>query len=124
MHRNLFIIALLVFSLWSCILDRPELDTELSCTPEAFVGEWAYQSTDGIVLDSIEDLTITLSDNLSAGEIQVNRRYYFVKPTGGCVAGRFSGLLDQTYELRSDDVLVRLTTVFLFFGSVDLYERK
>lgn len=112
-----------IISLSSCVIESSDLTNDVKCTPEAFVGVWEYQSTGNIVKDSVPDIVITLSDDPTR-DIQINSTYHYVKAVGNCTSGDLSGLLDVTYELVNADELHRRNSVFIFFGSVDIYKRK
>jgi hypothetical protein len=120
---NAVIFLYLFFNITNCTIQPTHLDNNIECTPSNFVGEWKYQSTNGVILDSIPDITITLSDDVIFGDIQIDGQYYFVKSISSCIAGDQSGILDQTYELISNDELVKRTTVLVAFGSTNLYKR-
>lgn len=110
--------------IYSCVLDPIENDNILECEVDSFIGEWEYHSTDGVVLDSIPDLLIELSDNDLLGDILINENYLNIKTIQGCTAGNFSGIIDINYELISSDQISRRASYFYAFGSTDLYTKK
>lgn len=112
----------MVFS--ACAIDSVNLKNEVDCVATSFVGTWEYQSTNGVVLDSITDIEITLSDDKSSGDIKINGLYLRIKSALGCTAGEVSGLLDESYELQSDSELHKRTTALVIFGSVSIYKKE
>lgn len=119
------IILIITLSFTSCLQEPIDLENHVECSPEAFVGVWEYQSTNGTVLDSIPDITISLAENREDADIFVDSLlYYDVRSYPGCTAGDVSGLLDLTYELKSNNELVRKSSFLVVFGGTDLYTRK
>ncbi|MEZ4960089.1 MAG: hypothetical protein R2830_09780 [Saprospiraceae bacterium] len=107
-----------------CVQEPVDIDNAIECIPDSFVGVWEYQSTDGIVLDSIPDIIIELSNAEKQGDLLINGRYHYINTVAGCTAGDASSLLNVTYELSSTDELHKRTNVLLFFGSTDVFKRK
>ena len=121
---RIIIIAIVTISLFSCNVEPTELENEVNCIPASFVGQWEYQSTNGVELDSIPDIEIQLSDDEMRGELLIDGRYSNVKSVTGCTSGDISGLLDVVYELKSIDELYKRTTAFVLFGSTSVYKRE
>ena len=121
--KYLIIIFIAFWILTGCIAEPLDIHNEVECLPSSFVGKWEYQSTDGVVLDSIPDIMIELSDE-ERSDLQIDGLHYNVKSLSSCTAGDLSGFLDVTYELKSGDELLKRTTIFLVLGFTSIYKRK
>jgi hypothetical protein len=121
--KSLFIFSILL-SLIGCLSDPIDLSNSVDCKPENFVGTWKYHSTNGVKQDSIADIVISISDDLSFGDLFIHGTYHFVKSSVGCTTGDLNGILDQSYELKNSSELIKRTSLFLFFGSTELFVRK
>ena len=121
--KNIFIAFIMIF-ISSCATDPVDLDNDVDCSADSFVGLWKYQSTNGVVLDSMPDIEIIKTDDESRGDIIIDGVYYDIKPALGCTAGEVSGLIDVTYELVSDNELHKKTTTLVIFGSTSIYMKK
>lgn len=117
-----FILVTLFFL--SCFQEPIDLENEVECIVENFVGSWEYVSTDGVRLDSIPDLEIILSNDPKQGDVQINKTYWSVDSSVGCKLGKNTRLLDTTYELRTINEIRKRNSVLLIFGRTDIYRRK
>lgn len=121
--KYLFLIVVIVTTT-SCYIDPIELDDDFDCVADYWVGNWEYQSTNDVVLDSIPDLEIIISNDQLMGDIIINNQYFNIKTIAGCTAGERSPLLDITYELKNENELHRKSSAFIFFGLVSIYKRE
>lgn len=120
----LFLTSALIIT--SCIVEPYDIDSEVDCVPESFVGEWVYvpkRPNDTLPKANIIIELSTEEDDRLDQPLKIGNIFYRINKTGACTIGETTGLVDGTFELKSEDELIERLTVFALFGSTYHYRR-
>jgi len=125
MKYQILILTMVSLLTIGCLVEPVDIYNDIECTPEAFVGEWEFISTEFINSDTIPNIIIELADeeDKQFGKILIDGRLFHVNATAGCETLAGSALADIAYELTSEDELIKKIRVLAVFGSASRYRR-